>query len=278
MAQADPQPNFLTRDGRLNVARVGLRRRPVQDLYYALLRISWPSFVSVVALSYLVLNLVFAWLYWQDMDGIVGVRRDSFADALFFSVETFATIGFGRYAPYSEYVHWVVSFESFCAVLAIALLTGLTFAKFSRSTARVMFSERAVIGRFDGQRCLMFRIANERTSHIIELRVRLTMARDFVSAEGHQMRRVYDLQLQRNWTPLFALTWTVFHPLDTDSPLCDLSPAALAAVRAEFLVTVIGTDETFNEVVHARYVYRAADLVWGARFVNILEEHEGARR
>jgi inward rectifier potassium channel len=263
---------FLDRGGRVLLPQIGLRADPLRDAYFRLLRMRWRSFVALLFLAYLALTAAFAGLYALDPHAIRGVRDGSLADVFFFSVETFATIGYGTYAPQSLYGHVLVTVEAFVGMLGVALAAGLAFAKFSRATARVLFSDRAVVSPFDGQIKLMIRLANARESEVAEAQLRLTLVRDETTREGVQMRRFHELRLERQWSPVFALTWTVFHPIDEASPLRAATSESLRAENAEVVVSFSGMDLTLGQTVHARRSYGADEIVWNARLADVIEE------
>lgn len=166
----------LDRDGRINIVRIGAPNSLVGDLYHFLLIASWPRLLALFVLSYLGANAVFAGLYVLGGDSIEGARPGSFADAFFFSVQTMATIGYGHLVPRTLWAQVLVTAESFVGLMGLALATGMVFAKFSRPTARVLFSRSAVITARDGVPCLMFRMANQRGNQIVEARIHVVLA------------------------------------------------------------------------------------------------------
>ena len=269
---------ILDRDGRLIIVRTGARSGFFTDLYHLLLVSSWPRLMSIFVIGYVAANCVFAELYLLGADSIEGARRDSFADAFFFSVQTMATIGYGKLVPRTLWANALVTVETFVGLLGLAMVTGLVFAKFSRPTARVLFSRVAVITRRDGIPCLMFRMANQRGNQIVEARVHAVFARNETTVEGEPLRRLHDLRLLRDQNALFALTWTAVHPITEDSPLYRATAASLAADEVELIVSLTGLDETFSQTVHARHSYIADEIAWGARFVDILSRLPDGRR
>ena len=269
---------FMDRDGRVLVPRIGVERRALNDVYYSLLHLRWGWLIPLLFAIYLLIVTVFALLYRLDPSGVANARPDAFADYFFFSVHTLATIGYGTFAPESLWAHVLVTVEAFTGLLLMAMLTGLTFAKFSRPTARVIFSRHGVVATLDGRETLMLRMANGRDGNVVEATLRLTLVRDVRSAEGVAMRRFYDLPLLRSWTPIFALTWTVYHVIDEDSPMYGLGAAELAASHAELVVTLSGVDETLGQSINARYSYAADDIAWKARFVDVIEQFEHGRQ
>jgi inward rectifier potassium channel len=269
---------FLDREGRTVLRPVGRRTAPLADAYHQLLRMPWWRFILTLFATYAAIAACFAALYACDSRAVSGVRPGSFADRFFFSVETFATIGYGVYAPESLYGHCVVVVEAFVGMLAIALATGLAFSKFSLATARVLWSRRAVVAPFDGVSALMLRMANARDSQIAQAQLRVILLRDEVTVEGQSVRRMHDLKLARDWSPAFALTWLAHHRIDAASPLAGETPESLAAASAEIVATLIGIDETLGQTVHSRTSYGAGDILFGMRFVDVIEHGPWGRR
>jgi inward rectifier potassium channel len=241
-----------------------------RDAYHYLLDAPWPRLIALLVGLYLVANSLFAAAYLLQPGSIENARPGSFADAFFFSVQTMATIGYGKLLPGTTYANVLVVLETSTGVIGLAMLTGLIFAKFSRPTARVLFSEQAVVTIRDGVPCLMVRMANARSTWIIEADARLVLARWETTREGESVRRFYDLELTRTHNSLFALSWTLVHPLAASSPLHGATPASLAEGSVEIVVSVVGLDETVSQAVHARWSWVPEEIRWGARFVDVI--------
>jgi len=236
------------------------------EFYHHLLTSSWPLLMLQIAAAFFGLNALFAVAYYLG-GGIEHARPGSFSDVFFFSVETMATIGYGQMAPITLLARILMSVE---ALTGLALVTGLMFAKFSRPTARVRFSHRAVISKHDGVTSLMFRMANVRENQIVEAQVHVILARAEVTAEGEDAWRFYDLELSRDRNSTFRHSWTVIHPIRPGSPLHGSSPRALAAAFAEIVVSMTGIDGAFMQMVYAHHTYGASDIIWGARLADTL--------
>jgi inward rectifier potassium channel len=240
------------------------------DLYHALLTVGWGGFFALLAASYVVFNLAFAFLYRLQDGSIFNAKPDSFADAFFFSVQTMATIGYGDMHPATLYANLLVTAEVLFGLAGFALATGLIFARFSRPTARIMFSRNAVITTYDGRPMLMFRTANQRRNRILEAQASLMLVQNEWTKEGTVMRRFYDLKVTRSHNPTFALTWTVMHPIDDESRLKGATHESLKEREAEIVATLFGVDESFSQTIHARYGYAADRIRWGWRFADII--------
>jgi len=240
------------------------------DFYHNILTVSWPWFFARLATTFIVVNLIFAIFYVIDRNGISNARPGSFADAFFFSVQTLGTLGYGVMAPRTLYANLLVTVESFTGILTIALFTGIIFARFSRPFARVVFSKVAVVAPFDGVPTLMFRTANQRGEAIMDASVTVTLARQHTTLEGVTMRRFQELKLMRSSNSLFALSWTVMHPIDRDSPLYGLTQEDMEAQDMEIVVMLNGLDEILADRIYARHAYWADEIVWNRRFVDVI--------
>jgi inward rectifier potassium channel len=276
--RAAREGRMIGRDGEEGLLRVGVGPAWYEDLYYRAFTISWPRFLMTGALVFLLVNAGFALLYLLQPGAVAGARPGNFGDAFFFSVQTIATIGYGQMWPATRYANLLVTVEVLLGMLTIALVTGLAFARFSRPTARVLFSRVAVIGPVNGQPTLSLRIANERRNQVVQAAVTLSLLRDEVTAEGSFLRRFYDLKLVRGHTPVFAMTFVVMHTLDRDSPLYGTTPQSLAAEQAEIIVTLTGTDATLSQTIHARASYLSDEILFDRRFADILGVTPEGRR
>ena len=269
---------LLNQDGTFNVRRTGLGFFERVSVYHFLLEISWPRFLGLAVVWYILANAAFAVLYVVlgpgALDGLAATSSwVAFSEAFFFSVYTFATIGYGDVIPASWQADVFVTLESLVGVLSFGLAAGLMFARFARPNARIIFSRNAVIAPYRGGKGFEFRIvnSNSRKNQIVELAARVILARR--TAEGGE-RSYHELSLERESVSIFPLAWTIVHPIDDSSPLAGLSFEDLEASEAEFLVLLTGFDETFAQTVHARSSYRTDELVYGARFASMFDHDE----
>jgi inward rectifier potassium channel len=264
---------LLNRDGSFNVQRRG--RGLLAFLSYSnLVSTSWPRFFLFVAIVYLSLNGCFALFYlacgphalFSALD--TGLRSPLLL-AFFFSIHTSATIGYGSVVPVGVASNTLVALESVVSLLGLAVVTGLVFARFSRPTADILFSQRAVMSWIGNLRAFQFRIINVRNNQIIDLHVRVLVSRFELNTSGIAVRRYYPLKLEREGVVFFPLSWTIVHTIDRDSPLHGVTQDELCASGAEFLILLTGMDETFSQVVNARTSYRADEVTWDAKFSDI---------
>ena len=267
----ESRQRLLNKDGSFNVVREGLSPLASMSLYHDLLMISWPRFLGLIILFYLSVNALFAAAYVACGPGaLAGAHAVTlggrFAESFFFSVHTFATIGYGSLSPHSTAANVLVTMESLVGLLGFALATGILFARFSRPTAQILFSRNALIAPYRGITALQFRIANARSNQIIELEAKVLVS---WFKPGKAGRDFQPLKLEREKVVFFPLSWTIVHPIDESSPLWGITPETLDGCGTEFLILLTGIDETFSQSVHARSSYKTEEVVWGARFANL---------
>jgi inward rectifier potassium channel len=250
---------------------LGAPRTTLRDFYHLFLRARWSAALGSIVGAYLGLNAIFAFAYLTS-GGVANAQPGSLFDAFCFSVQTIGTIGYGAMYPTNRVANLIVIAESVTSLVVTALATGLVFAKFSRSSARVAFAEHPVIGPMDGVPTLMLRVGNERGNQILEATIRVSLVRTERLKEGTTFYRMYDLRLARERSPAMTRSWTVLHPVAEDSPLWGATPESLERDEVELLVTVVGVDDTSLQPVHARKRYLSSDIIWGARHADILHE------
>lgn len=266
-----------TRRGFPRIIATGRRLAPHEDFYHWVLTLSWPQFFGAATAAFVAINALFALLYSLAPGSVQ--NASGFFDCFFFSVETLATIGYGEMAPQTHLGHVLVVFEALGGILFSAIVTGLTFARFARPQARILFSERLVITPRDGVPHLMLRMANWRRNQIVEATLNVMVLTTETTKEGETMRRPVSLQLVREKNPMFALTWTAMHKIDETSPLHGEDALdRLRAMRAEIFVTLYGLDETLMQTIVARFRYQLDDIVPNARFADVLTTREDGTR
>jgi inward rectifier potassium channel len=270
----DSRHRLLNRDGSFNVLRHGLGILDAWAPYHLLLTMTWARYFGLVALAYVGFNLAFAALFAAfGPEALSGALEHghggTFMRAFFFSVQTFATIGYGQVAPQGLGPNLLVTVEALVGLMFQALATGLLFARFARPTASIAFSRNAVIAPYAGGRSLQFRIANRRRSEIIQLEAQVLFSYVEPDGRGRHIRRYQVLALERNKVTFFPLAWTIVHPIDEQSPLARRTKNDLIAEEVEILVLLSGVDEAFAQTVHARTSYRPDEIVWNARFASI---------
>ncbi len=255
------------------VVVLGAPRAPFRDFHHRFLRAPWWLALSLIVLISLALNAIYAALYVLE-GGIKHARPGSFSDAFYFSVQTMGTIGYGDMYPMSRAANWLVVSEAVTSLILTALATGLIFSKFSQVQARVVFTKTITVSPMDGVPTMMFRLGNERGNQIVEALLHVVMIRTIHTLEGMTFYRQFDLSLVRERTQAFTRSWTAMHTITKDSPLFGVTEEQMNAEEIEFVVSVVGTDDTSLQPVHAQHHYGHADVLWGARHADILSEEK----
>ena len=259
----------INKDGSFNVFRRGGSWRNLHP-YLQMLSMSWPRFFATILSGYLVINLIFAIVYFalgpgQLLGGNSASEMDRFISDFFFSTQTLTTLGYGKIVPATVPANIMASLEAITGLMAVALGTGLMFGRFSRPSAKIAFSDHILMAPYQDLSSLQFRIVNLRPNILMELEAYLVLM-TVEGPPGKLTRRFEPLKLERDKIYFLALTWTIVHPLDETSPLFGKTAADLERLQAEFVVLIKAFDDTFSQAVHARYSYRYDELTWQAKF------------
>ncbi len=269
---------LLNPDGTFNVHRTGLPLFSSLNLYHTLLTMKWRTFLLLVLMLYFLSNIVFGVIYSAFgeaalVDTSGDPTQNLFVRGFFFSVQTFATIGYGTIHPAGIVPNLLVTIESYYSLLANALITGVVFARFARPVAKIIFSDVCVIAPYQDGEGLMFRLVNGRSNQLIELEIKVLFAR-FVNENGKPVRRFDFLDLERKKVTFLPLALTVVHPINEKSPLYGLTSDEYIGTDAEILILITAIDETFSQTVHARSSYKPEDIRCGHKFVSIYNKVE----
>jgi inward rectifier potassium channel len=271
-----PKARVVRLGGREVIAE-GLYLNFWADISHRCMTASWPAFISGAALVFVAFNAVFASFYWIANQPISNVPGGAYIDYLYFSIETLSTAGYGDMHPQTHYGHFIAAVELFTGIFSMSLMTGLIFARFSRPNARLLFAEHPVISSHEGKPTLMVRLANERHNIIGNATAKLWLLENVVSAEGQSLRRFYELPLVRSDHPALALSWTLYHVLDEESPLYGRNADDLDASNVSLVVVVSGYDVVAAQTVHARKSYDHSDIRFGHRYADILSVSDDGR-
>jgi inward rectifier potassium channel len=259
----------LVRFGHREIETLGLSQGFWTDLYHRAMTVYWPVFFGSAAVLFVTLNAVFGFLYWLGHEPIANAEGNGPLAYFYFSIETLATVGYGDMHPQTDYGHLIATVEIFTGMSFLAVMTGLIFARFSRPRARFVFADTAVITRHEGRQALMIRTANARHNTISRANARLWLIRAERSREGDQLRRFYELKLDRSEHPMFVLSWMLFHIIDKDSPLYGATASDLEEGDALFVLNVGGLDDSSAQQLYARHVYSWRDIRWNHRYKDI---------
>lgn len=261
-------------DGSFNVRREGLDLRN-QNYYLNLVSMSWARFLGLLLSAYFLVNCLFAVLYYAaGMEHLKGADMSTpfmeFASAFFFSGHTLTTVGYGNVTPDGLLTNTISSIEAMTGLLGFAIATGLLYGRFSKPTARMLFSEKVLLAPYQDGMSLQFRVANKRSNVLMELEATVLLMT--VEGNGGPLQRKFrELKLERAKVLFLPLTWTVVHPIDADSPLYGKTEEDITKLQSELLILIKCFDDTFGQTVHARYSYPHSEFVWNARFEQAFE-------
>lgn len=276
------QERLLNKDGTFNVLRRGIPFYERFNFYHMLISISWFKFIVLLTSGYVILNLIFALIYFSlDVNQFAGMVEGNaitrFRELYFFSMQTFTTVGYGRINPVGGMANLVSSLESFTGLLAFALATGLLYGRFSRPKANFRFSKNILIAPFKNGSGLMYRVANVYNHQLIdvEAQINFTVVRE---ENGVKARKYFNLPLQLSKVLFFPTSWTVNHIIDENSPLYGMTMEDFKTEDAEFLILMKAFDENFSQSVHLRYSYKYTELLVGARFISMMDNPRNGKQ
>lgn len=265
---------LLNPDGTSNVVRIGEPKFRAINIYHSLISMSWLKFNSLVITVYILVNFLFAFFYelTSDVDlggTIYSTAGERFMEEFFFSAQTLSTVGYGRLNPIGIEKSALAAVESMVGLMGFALITGLLYGRFSRPTAKLIFSRNALIAPFNEGKAFMFRIVNARRNQLIEVDAQIAFSYN-EEVNGRLMRRFQLLKLEISHISILAMTWTIVHPIDGESPLFGLSEEDLSSLDAEFIISIKAMDDTYAQQVFNRSSYKWNDLIWNAKFISAI--------
>jgi inward rectifier potassium channel len=262
---------LLNANGSFNVVRKGLPFVSRLNFFHELIMMKWSKFIFIVLAFYVMMNVVFGSLYYlvgvEYLNGSAGASElDKFLESFFFSTQTFATVGYGRINPVGIITNIIASLEALMGVMSLAVVTSLLYSRFSRAQAKMMYSENMLVAPYQNGSALMFRIANAGKDQLIECEIQL-MVSFILNENGNTNRKFLPLILERSKVASMAMSWTVVHPIDDESPLMNFSADDLKESDAEFIFMFKAYDDTYSQVVHTRSSYKYHEIIWGAKFL-----------
>jgi len=256
--------------GSYEFKKKGVSRFDLRDPYHLAVALTWPQFLAVMLALYLSVNVVFTILFWLVPGSVANARPDSFSDAFFFSIETLATVGYGKMYPATLHGHMVASIEIVCGLAFTAVLTGLTFVRFSRPRAKLVFAANPVVAMHNGKPTLMVRIGNGRAAVLADAKAQLNVLLTETTTEGKVFHRAQELQLERAHIPFFPLFWTLMHVLDERSPLNGYDAARAVKANTQVFVAIEARDPTLATTAHDIRNYPAEEIRFGMRYKEVV--------
>lgn len=264
-----PLDRLMAKDGSFRVYRLG-GISGLREGFVALATMPLWRLVSTFVLAYLMMNLFFGSIYMA-----IGVEHLGNADlsdlgtrwlsAIGMSVQTLTTVGYGSLYPASAATWLVAAIEGVFGILGFSIISAVIYARFARPTTRLAYGEQALIAPFREGWSLQVRIANRRSTLLMELEARMILVMADVDDQGERLN-YYNLKLQLERVNFMPLSWTIVHPVNSESPLAGLSHDDLVKRKAEVLLILKGVDEGYMQQVYTRRSFRFDEIVWGGRF------------
>jgi inward rectifier potassium channel len=264
----------ISKSGHYNITRKGLKFNP-KNTYHYLLNCSWTKFISWLVAFYIFLNTCFALLYCFIGLEHLGLPAEptfikTFEHAFFFSTQTFTTVGYGLIAPHTLIANCIASTEALIGLSGFAFVTGLLYGRFSRPSAELVYSDNMIIAPYKDHTALMFRVANGKKSEMMEMEANLLMVTNEIKEDGMVSRQYFQLHLETSKILFFPLSWTVVHPIDTESPFYGLSETEIKALSGEILILIKGFDDTFSQNLYTRHSFTFDEILYGKKFVSVI--------
>jgi inward rectifier potassium channel len=277
--KTEHQPDrLLNQDGSLNVKKTGMSFFDHFSVFHFLVTTKWLTFNILVITSYVLINIIFGLIYWKIGIEEIGIKHDTeiedILESIYFSAQTFSTVGYGRANPGSHLANFVAFSEMLVGMMYLALAAGLLFARFSRPVAKIIFSKKAVVAPYRDGKGFMLRLTNAKTNLLLEVEVRLLLVMNKIEGK-EEVRKFYDLPLEMNKINMLPLSWTIVHPINQDSPLNEMDEKSLHSSRAEFMVLLKGYNNTLSQQIHARTSYKPENVEWDAKFAGIFSQRNG---
>lgn len=273
-----PLDRLVSKDGGFRVQRIG-ESSGLREGFVALATMPTWQLVLTFFGAYLGMNLIFGSLYMLvGVENIgnaeMGTLSGRWMSAIGMSIQTLTTVGYGSLFPNSTAAWLVAAIEGVFGILGFSLISAVIYARFARPTTRLAYGEKALIAPFQGGWSLQLRLANKRTTMLVEMEARLMLVMADVDDQGERLN-YYNLKLQLEKVSFLPLSWTLVHPIGPDSPLAGISRDELAQRRAEVIVMLKGVDEGYMQQVITRHSYRHDEIVWGGRFQRAFSTRNG---
>jgi inward rectifier potassium channel len=261
---------FLNKNGQANIEKKGIGFLEKISWYHTMLLLPRWKFLAIIFLFYITINLGFATVYF-----IIGIQSlgqipsssmlHNFAEAFFFSTQTFTTVGYGRISPVGFVSNSVAAFEALLGLLSFALATGLLYGRFAKPIAYLRFSENALIAPYKDINALMFRVAPFKNTNLVDAAVNVTLGMT-IEDNGIKVNKFYQLDLEFSTVTSLSLSWTIVHPITEKSPLYNFTKADFESQKGEILVFIKAFDDMFSNIVVARTSYVFEEVQHGAKF------------
>lgn len=260
---------MINSDGSYNVIKKG-STKGIRDIFKYLVEISWTWFFTILFVGYIIFNLIFSIIYlYFGSENILGVSPDNgpiFFQTFFFSIQTFTTVGYGTLAPMGIATQIVAAIEAFVGFMSFSLATGLLYGRFSRPRSKLKFADNFVFSKYEDGYSFKFKLTNLRDVVLQDVEAKIITMFNKENKEGNMVRTYYELSITLPKIDIMALTWTLVHKIDKESPFWGKTKEEIMKQHPEFLIFVNGFDEIYSERTRARKSYIVDDIIWNKNF------------
>ena len=280
MAQKVKDPGFgyrssknlkevINKDGSSNIIHLN-RKAKIRDLYVYCIDLSWSKFFLLIIISYILLNVFFAFIYLTIGIEQITVSKGNFVydflNGFFFSAQTLTTVGYGGISPVGIAANFVAAFEAMIGLLSFSFITGLLYGRFSRAKASLLFSDNLIIRDYKENKALMFRLMNSRRTVMIEPEIKVTLSISEKNEEGAYVRNYFEINLERDKIMYLPTVWTIVHEIDDTSPLYKYSYEELKNIDAELFILVQYHEESYSQKVYQVISYDFTKLDFDVKY------------
>jgi inward rectifier potassium channel len=271
---------MINADGSYNVIKKG-SAKGIRDIFKYLVEISWTWFFTILFVGYIIFNLIFSLIYtYFGTENILGIDPENgsvFFQTFFFSIQTFTTVGYGTLAPLGIATQIVASIEAFVGFLSFSLATGLLYGRFSRPRSKIKFADNFVFSKYEQGHSFKFKLTNLRDVVLQDVEAKIITMFNKENENGQLVRTYYELPITLPKIDIMALTWTLVHKIDEESPFWNKSKEEIISQHPEFLIFVNGFDEIYSERTRARKSYVVKDILWNKNFTTNFKSLENGK-
>ncbi|KAI3374664.1 hypothetical protein L3Q82_021234 [Scortum barcoo] len=290
---------YVEKNGRCNVQHGNMREtyRYLTDIFTTLVDLNWRCSLFVFVMAYAVTWLFFGAIWYLiaycrgDLDHLEDENWtpcvnnvNGFISAFLFSIETETTIGYGHRVITDQCPvgTMLLLLQAILGSMVNAFMVGCMFVKISQPNKRaetLVFSKHAVISLRDDKLCLMFRVGDLRSSHIVGANMRAKLIKSKQTQEGEFIpldQTDISVGFETGDDRLFLVSPLVIsHEIDAHSPFWDMSQSQLEKEDFEIVVILEGMVEATGMTCQARSSYLAEEVLWGHRFSPMMSLAEG---
>ncbi len=262
---------ILNKDGTFNIKRVGLSFFDRFSFFHSMINTSSSHFFASVFFGFFFYNTLFSLIYYfilgtGQFHGIEATTSlGKYFELFFFSSQTFATVGYGRVNPATNWASFLAALDAFWGVLYIAIVTGLLYGRFSKPVPKIMFADKGIVSPYKEGMAFMFRVANKLNHQLQNAEARL-IASFLVEENGHNTRQYFELELERKEIIFFATSWTIVHPITESSPFWGITQLEFGNMEPEFMIQLKVYDQSYSQDTFANTSYRKEEIVWNAKY------------